>query len=421
VKHDRILRVPPGAADVSRRGAAMEGAGRVFLASVPNSTGIRGRVVVIGGGMAGATVAKYLRAWGGTGVAVTLIERDAAYTSNVMSNRVLSGERTLHSLQCTYAALASRYGVKIVRGDVVAIDPIARAVTLASGSRLAYDRLVIAPGVDFDALPGLESAAARARVPHAWKTGPQTTALRAMITAMSPGGVFVLGIPAGAWRYPAAAYERACIVADWLERHRPGSKVVVLDANPGIAAEVPMFGEAIREGRRPVVEYHAGVSISRVDATTMTVHTDIGEIRGDVLNLIPPQRAGKVVAANGLADVDGRWTRVDARSHEASGVPGIHVIGDAAAASRPKSGQVAHQAAKDCADAVLRLLAGRALAPQPCAIVPITSGNRSRLAETPANDGLVEAMQRVAAASAMLSPPLAGNMRFNSLMRESFA
>ena len=398
--------------------------------SVPTNTGIKGRVVVIGGGMAGATVAKYLRYWGGTGVDVTLIERDSAYTSNIMSNLVLNGSRTVSSLQYGYGNLASRYGVKMVKGEVATIDPVGRSVTLTGGTRYVYDRLVVAPGVDFDILPGLETAAAQAKVPHAWKAGPQTTALRNMITAMPSGGVFVMSIPAKPYRCPPGPYERACVVADWLKKNRPGSKVIVLDANPGIIAEPNAFNDAFNVVHAGVIEYHPGVAIAGVDATTMTVNTSIGNIRGNVLNLIPPHRAGKVIAANGLADAGGKWTSVDVLSYEAKVAPGVHVIGDASATTQPKAGHIANQEAKVCADAILRLLSGRAPDADPhtnsACYSPITADTASWLTANFAYDPLTKTMQPVPASSGEAAGRSAENFKemqkwFTTLMGDSFA
>lgn len=403
---------------------------KTLAASVPTGTGIKGRVVVVGGGMAGATVAKYLRLWGGTGVDVTLIERESSYASNIMSNLVLNGSRTMASLQYGYGNLASRYGVKLVKGEVTAIDPVGRSVTLAGGARYAYDRLVVAPGVDFDVLPGLESAAAQAKVPHAWKAGAQTTALRNMITAMPNGGVFVMSIPAKPYRCPPGPYERACVVADWLKRNRPGSKVVVLDANPGITAEVHSFTNAFEVVHKGVVEYQPGVSIAGVDATTMTVNTSIGSIRGDVLNLIPPHRAGKVIAANGLADAGGKWTSVDVLSYEAKVAPGIHVIGDASATTQPKAGHIANQEAKVCADAILRLFSGLSPDPDPhtnsACYSPITFETASWLTANFAYDPTTQTMVPVAASSGEAAARSKDNFEemnkwFKALMGDSFA
>jgi NADH dehydrogenase FAD-containing subunit len=397
---------------------------------VPTNTGIKGRVVVVGGGMAGATVAKYLRIWGGTGVEVTLIERESSYASNIMSNLVLNGSRSMSSLQYGYGNLASRYGVRMVKGEVATIDPVGRAVTLSSGTRYAYDRLVVAPGVDFDILPGLETAAAQAKVPHAWKAGPQTTALRNMITAMPSGGVFVMSIPGKPYRCPPGPYERACVVADWLKRNRPGSKVIVLDANPGITAEVHSFTDAFDVVHKGVIEYHPGVAIASVDASTMTVNTGIGNIRGNVLNLIPPHRAGKVIAANGLADSGGKWTSVDVLSYEARVAPGIHVIGDASATTQPKAGHIANQEAKVCADAILRLFSGRALDPSPhtnsACYSPITFETASWLTANFAYDPVTRAMQPVPASSGEAAARSKDNFEemnkwFAALMGDSFA
>lgn len=401
-----------------------------FVPVIPTNTGIKGRVIVIGGGMAGATVAKYLRYWGGTGVQVTLIERDATYASSIMSNLVLNGRRTMSSLQYGYSNLATRYGVKVVKGEVATIDPVGSVVTLIGGTRYAYDRLVVAPGVDFDIIPGLETAAAQAKVPHAWKAGPQTTALRNMITAMPSGGVFVMSIPAKPYRCPPGPYERACVVADWLKRNRPGSKVIVLDANPGITAEAHTFTNAFDVVHKGVIEYHPGVNIASVDTTTMTVNTSIGNIRGNVLNLIPSQRAGKVVSANGLADAGGKWTSVNVLSYEANVAPRIHVIGDASATTQPKAGHIANQEAKVCADAILRLFSGRTLDPSPqtnsACYSPITFDTASWLTATFAYDPVSKTMVPVPASSGEAAVRSKDNYEemgkwFTTLMADSFA
>lgn len=394
---------------------------------VPTNTGIKGRVVVIGGGMGGATAAKYLRIWGGTGVDVTLIERESTYGSKIMSNLVLNGSRTMSSLQYGFGNLASRYGVKVVKGEVVTIDPIGRAVTLASGTRYAYDRLVVAPGVAFDVLPGLETAAAQAQVPHAWDAGPQVTALRNMITAMPAGGVFVMHIPAKPIRCPPGPYERACVVADWLKRNRSGAKVIVLDANPGIMAEEHSFLEGFALHG---VEYRPGVSINSVDAATLTLNTSAGNVRGNVLNVIPPHRAGKVIAANGLADAGGRYTNVDVLSYETRIAPGVHVIGDASATTQPKAGHIANQEAKVCADAILRLLSGRAPDPSPhtnsACFSPITFETASWLTVNFAYDPVSKTMVPVPASAGEAAARSKDNFEemnkwFKALMGDSFA
>ncbi|HWR80826.1 MAG TPA: FAD/NAD(P)-binding oxidoreductase [Pseudomonas sp.] len=400
------------------------------LGTVPTNTGIRGRVVVIGGGMGGATVAKYLRLWGGTGVSVTLVERDAAYTSNILSNLVLNGQRTITSLQYGYSNLATRYGIRIVKGDVTAIDPVGHSVLLADGTKLPYDRLVIAPGVDFDIYPGLETAAAQAKVPHAWRAGVQTTQLRNMLVNMKAGETFVMSIPAKPYRCPPGPYERACVVADWLKKNRAGSKVIVLDANPGITAEPHAFANAFDVVHKGVVEYHPGVSISSIDASNMTLNTSLGNLKAKVINAIPPHKAGKVVINNGLANVGGRWAGVDVLTYQSTAAPGIHVIGDASATTQPKAGHIANQEAKTCADAIVRLLAGRSPDPSPitnsACYSPITADTASWLTAVFAYDPVSGTMQPVPGSAGEAAGRSQDNYKemfkwFNTLMEDSFA
>jgi sulfide dehydrogenase [flavocytochrome c] flavoprotein chain len=400
------------------------------LGTVPTNTGISGRVVVIGGGMAGATVAKYLRLWGGTGVSVTLVERDSAYTSNILSNLVLNGQRTLTSLQYGYSNLATRYGIRMVKGDVIAIDAVGHSVVLADGSKLPYDRLVIAPGVEFDIYPGLETAAAQAKVPHAWKAGVQTTQLRNMLVNMKAGETFVMTIPAKPYRCPPGPYERACVVADWLKKNRAGSKVIVLDANSGITAEPLAFTNAFDVVHKGVVEYHPGVTINSIDASTMTLNTNLGNLKAKVINAIPPHKAGKVVINNGLANVGGRWAGVDVLTYQSTAAPGIHVIGDASATTQPKAGHIANQEAKICADAIVRLLAGRSPDPSPitnsACYSPITADTASWLTAVFAFDPVSLTMQPVPGAAGEAAARSKDNYEemfkwFNTLMEDSFA
>jgi NADPH-dependent 2,4-dienoyl-CoA reductase/sulfur reductase-like enzyme len=400
------------------------------LGTVPTNTGISGRVVVIGGGMAGATVAKYLRLWGGTGVSVTLVERDSAYTSNILSNLVLNGQRTLTSLQYGYSNLATRYGIRMVKGDVIAIDAVGHSVVLADGSKLPYDRLVIAPGVEFDIYPGLETAAAQAKVPHAWRAGVQTTQLRNMLVNMKAGETFVMTIPAKPYRCPPGPYERACVVADWLKKNRAGSKVIVLDANSGITAEPLAFNNAFNVVHKGVVEYHPGVTIDSIDASTMTLNTNLGNLKAKVINAIPPHKAGKVVINNGLANVGGRWAGVDVLTYQSTAAPGIHIIGDASATTQPKAGHIANQEAKICADAIVRLLAGRSPDPSPitnsACYSPITADTASWLTAVFAFDPVSRTMQPVPGAAGEAAARSKDNYEemfkwFNTLMEDSFA
>ena len=333
--------------------------GRPSTLALPASVGAP-HVLVVGGGMGGATLAKYLRMWSDGAIAVTLIDRDATYTASMLSSLVLTGQRALSAGTVSRAALASRYGVKLVTGEVNRIDAGSRQVTLANGTTLRGDRLVLAPGLQFDRLPGLESDAAFQANPHAWVAGPQTTALAAQLRAMRAGGSFVLTIPPAPYRCPPGPYERASLVADWLKRNKPGAKVIVLDANPAIVAERASFTRAFTVTHAGVIEYVPNAVVQSIDAASKTVHTTLGSFRADVLNPIAPQRAPKWLADAGLVNVAGRWAGVNVLSYESSaaGASGVHVIGDACGTTQPKSGHIANQEAKVCADAIIRALRG---------------------------------------------------------------
>lgn len=332
--------------------------------TMPGNTGAKGRVVVIGGGMAGTTVAKYLRLWGGTGVQVTLVEPNPTYISNIFSNKVLTGERTLTQLSYKYGTLTSKYGVKLVTKSVTAIDHVGQQVIFNDGNKLAYDRLVIAPGIAFDALPLSGKVENQAKVVHAWQAGAQTTSLQNQIKAMTKTDTFIMTIPPKPYRCPPGPYERACVVADYLKRTKGGGNVVVLDANPGIQAAVENFTYAFKNIHKNIT-YVPNAALTSIDADTGTVNTSAGIFKGKVINAIPMHKAGKIITDNGiLANVGGRWAGVNVLSYE-SVIPNIHVIGDAAATTQPKAGHVANAEAKVCADAIIHLLRGEAVNPSP--------------------------------------------------------
>jgi sulfide dehydrogenase [flavocytochrome c] flavoprotein chain len=322
------------------------------------------RVIVIGGGMGGATVAKYLRLWGNA-ISVTLIERRPTYTSNIMSSLVLTGQRSLSSLNFGYNALKSTYGITTVFGDVVAIDPVNASVRLADGSAYSADRIVMAPGIALDAVPGLGNAD---QMPHAWQAGPQTTLLAAQLKALPRRGTVLLTIPKTPYRCPPGPYERACLIADWLKKYKPGSRLMVIDANPDIVTEKDNFSRAFFDLHGGVISYFNNAEVTQADPARMSVLTTAGTFRGDVINLIPRQRAGTLVATAGLNNAtEGRFAGVDVLSY-ASTVPGaekVHIIGDASATTQPKAGHIANQEAKVCADAISRLLSGGAPDPAP--------------------------------------------------------
>jgi len=328
------------------------------------------RVVVIGGGFAGATAAKYLRLWSRQRVAVTLVEPQPRLLSCPLSNLVIAGERELSDLTLGYDQLVSRHGVNWARERATGIDPQRRRVRLAGGSELPYDRLIVAPGVGFDysEMPGMMRPGAQEAVPHAWKAGAQTVALRRQLQAMPDGGVFAISIPPAPYRCPPGPYERACLVAHYLRHHKPRSKLLVLDANPDLTSKGALFRQAWAERYPGLVEYRPGHRVVDVDLAQQSFKLDFHEdVRADVLNLIPPMRAGDIALDAGLATTQQRWCEVDFLSFESKAVERVHVLGDAlqAAPAMPKSAHMANQHGKACAAAVLALLSGDVPSPLP--------------------------------------------------------
>ena len=320
-----------------------------------------GHVVVVGGGYGGATAARYLRLWGGGRVDVTLVERDAEFVSCPLSNLVISGHKQMADITRPYAGLEA-LGVRRVQGVAVAIDPQRRQVRLADGRTLSYDRAIVSPGVDFTPgeVIGLDSPAAQQRILHGWKAGPQTVALRRQIEAMPDGGVYALTIPTAPFRCPPGPYERACLVADYFKRAKPRSKVLVLDANPEIQSKRVLFERAFAEHYKGIIEYRPNNELRQVDAATNTAKLDFDDVKADVLNVVPPQRAADIARSAGLVNVNNRWVGVHWLTMEATAAPGIHVLGDAtfAAPLMPKSGHLANQHAKVAAAAIIQLLKG---------------------------------------------------------------
>lgn len=379
---------------------------RSALAQSPAAlAGATGRVVVVGGGMGGTTVAKFLRLWGGPGLDVTLVEPSAAYISNIFSNMVLTGERSLSQLTFSYAALSSRYGVKVIPASVLAIDPVGRNVALSNGSSLPYDRLVLSPGIDFEPLPLSGTASNQAKIVHAWKAGAQTTSLKAQIQAMTRADTFILTIPPKPYRCPPGPYERACVVADYLKRVKGGGKVIILDANPGIQAEVQNFTTAFTVTHRNVITYVPNAVITGIDADTMTVNTaNAGSFKGKVINAIPTHKAGSLITGSGigLANAPGpnsapnKFAGVDVLTYESTAVPFVHVLGDASATTQPKAGHIANAEGKVCADAIIQLLSGGTVNPAPMTnsscFTPITRTTASWLSVVYRYDPLTRTM-----------------------------
>ena len=323
-----------------------------------------GRVVVVGAGYGGATAAKYVRMLSGGRIEVVLVDQNPDFISCPVSNRVLGGQRTLEQLTFGYGPLQQHHGVRFMRGRVTAIDADKSRIVL-EGKKLAYERLIVAPGIDFiyDAFPQL--AAAQEQIPHAWKAGPQTRNLQRQLIDMPNGGVFTIVVPPQPYRCPPAPYERACQVAFYLKTHKPRSKVVVLDANPVITSKRALFERAWRELYPGMIEYLPGSELQSVDVAGKTVNTAFDTVKSTVLNIIPPQRAGRIAQESGLANSEGRWCEVDFLDYASRVLPRIHVIGDAIDSGLPKSAHMANAQAKICARAVVDLMLGQAPDPAP--------------------------------------------------------
>ncbi len=313
------------------------------------------RVVVIGGGWGGATAAKYVRLLDPK-IEVILIEPNREFVSCPFSNLVLSGVRKIESLTFTYAGLR-RNGVRIIHETAAAIESDRKRVRVGEGY-LEYDRLVVSPGVEFqwEQVEGL--AQNQDKVLHAWKAGPQTVALAQQLHSMSDGGVFVLTVPPVAYRCPPGPYERACQVAWYLKNNKPKSKLIVLDANQNIVSKTALFRAAWQA--YPNIEYRASSKVVGVDPSVKEVRTEFDRVRYDVVNLIPPQRAGTIAVQADLVGADKRWCEVNHLTYESVKQKGVHVIGDSTIGLPvPKSGNVANNMGKIAAIAIVQQLNGK--------------------------------------------------------------
>jgi sulfide dehydrogenase [flavocytochrome c] flavoprotein subunit len=362
-----------GVADMTRR-RAIGALGAAALFALPGCAPVRTRaaarrIVVVGGGYGGATAARYAALWGGPGVDVTLVERDAAFVSCPLSNLVLAGSRSIADVTVEYGALAHS-SVRVVRDSAVAVDPERRRVRLARGDVVAYDRLILSPGIDFffDRVQGLDTDAARASFPHAWRAGPQTVALRRQLETMRNGGVFAISIPRAPFRCPPGPYERACQVAWYFQRAKPRSKVLILDGNEDVQSKKALFMKAWNEDYRGIVEYRPDHVLTGVDVATRTARFETADdVTADVLNVIPPHGAAQIARSAGVVTANDQWCEVDFLTFESLKIPGIHVLGDAiqVAPLMPKSGHMANQHGKVAAAAVLAVLAGQPVNPAP--------------------------------------------------------
>lgn len=320
------------------------------------------RVVVIGGGYGGTIAAKYIR-MNDPSIEVVLIERNRQFVSCPFSNLYIGGiMKDMAPLTIGYDKLAANHGIKMVYDEVTAIDPAARKVVVAAGT-LSYDRLIVSPGIDFrfEEIKGYDPNTTPNQIPHAWKAGEQTMLLRKQLEAMKDGGTALMTIPLTPYRCPPGPYERASLIAWYLKQAKPKSKVVVLDANPDITSKAGLFRKGWAKYYKDIIDYRPAKKVTEVNANTRTVLVDgVEEVKGDVVNLIPPQRAGAIAVKAGLVGPDKNWCPVDATTFESTLHKDIHVIGDASiAGAMPKSGYSANSEAKICALNVVALMNGR--------------------------------------------------------------
>lgn len=347
----------------------LKAAGAVSLAgcATSGSAPSKARVVIIGGGFGGATAAKYIRLWDPS-LDVVLVEREPQFISCPISNLVLGGFTSMQDISRDRSGLA-RYGVQLVRDEAVAIDAAKKSVRLAGGNEIAYERLVVSPGIDFTfgEVQGYEAEMQSGNVLHAWKAGPQTVALRQQLEAMRDGGVYILSVPVAPYRCPPGPYERASMVAAYFKQAKPRSKVLILDANPDVTSKGGLFKTAWKDLYPGILEFRGNAKVVAVERGA--VRTDFDTVRGDVLNVVPPHRAGDIARRAGLITTGNRWCDVDWRTMESKAVKGVHVLGDAtlSASGMPKSASMANNHAKIAAAAIVDLLNGRE--PQPLQIL----------------------------------------------------
>ncbi len=321
----------------------------------------KARVVVVGGGFGGATAAKYLKRFDPS-LSVALIEPSTHFVTCPFSNTVIGGLNNIGAITHGYDALR-KMGVEVIHDSAVRVDGAGKSVTLSGGGSIAFDRCIVSPGIDFrwDTIEGVGPGTVE-RIPHAWKAGAQTLLLRRQLEAMPDGGVFVISPPVNPFRCPPGPGERISLVANYFKKAKPRSKIVVLDPKKKFSKQ-GLFKEGWAKLYSGMIDYHNvdndGV-VTRVDPETMTLHTNFGKYKGDVINFIPAQMAGKLARDSGLADASG-WCPVHHETFESKLVGGVHVVGDSSIASpMPKSGFAASSQAKGCAAAVVNLLKGRA-------------------------------------------------------------
>ncbi len=330
----------------------------------------KAKVVVIGGGYGGATAAKYVRMLSSYKIDVVMIEPSGNFISCPISNLVLGGSKTMADITTPYDNMRKKHGVTVVKDMVSSIDASKKTVTLAGGATIGYDKLILSPGIDlmWNSIEGLQAANASGQILQAWKAGPETLALRKQLEAMPDGGTYALTIPLAPYRCPPGPYERASQVASYFKKAKPKSKVLILDANPDVTSKGPLFKKFWADNYAGMLEYRGAHKAMAVDAKTHTVKFETqGDVRADVLNVLPDMSAGGIAVKSGLANANARWCSVNYLTFESTAAKDVHIIGDSvlAAPLMPKSGHMANAQAKVAAAAVVAQLSGLEINPQP--------------------------------------------------------
>jgi NADPH-dependent 2,4-dienoyl-CoA reductase/sulfur reductase-like enzyme len=345
--------------------------GLAGCASRPGGTSAsNAKVLVIGGGYGGATASKYIRLLSDHTIDVVLVEPNRQFVSCPVSNLVIGGQRRMADITHPYSGLSDRHGVRLVHDLVTSVDAVKKTATLTGGSVVAYDKLVLSPGIDFlwEQTEGLRAAHEAGQILHAWKAGAETVALRRQLEAMRDGGTYAITIPEAPYRCPPGPYERASVIAAYFKRAKPRSRVLILDANPDVTSKGALFKQAWAELYGGMVEYRPQHKAVGVDAQTRTVQFEVqADVQADVLNVLPVMRAGALAVQTGLANANERWCQVNFLNFESTAARDIHVIGDAiqTAPGMPKSGHMANAHAKVTAAAIVAELQGLEIDPHP--------------------------------------------------------
>ncbi|BBP42981.1 FAD-dependent oxidoreductase [Thiosulfativibrio zosterae] len=349
-----------------------------FGASAMASTGLLGatskayakntaHIVIVGGGIGGASFAKYMRL-ANSDVKITMIEPHPTYTFCPGSNEILSGHETLENLTVNYQTLKSRFNVDVVQDIATEINYEKHQISTLKGQVIDYDKLVVSPGPDFDYqfVEGYNATLAASDFPHAWKAGPQTTKLKQQIDALPQGGTLLISSPRIPYRCPPAPYERASFVANMMKNTNPTAKILILDSKDDYVFKDHFehywkkhHGFGTDNSRIEWVQAKKGGIVTALNTQNKSVKTANGDIiKADVINIIPEEKAGRFAIENGLA-LGSNWVPYEPKTFASKVHPDVYVIGDMVDSPMPKTGYVASNQAKVVAAAINDLLAGR--------------------------------------------------------------